>query len=289
MNRAVRWALSGGLALWAASAFALSADSQVDIQADSKPFLSDHATGWFWYREPPPPVKPDVKDKPPLAAGAPAEKPAEVREFERFKARMEEARTIALFNPTPQNVERYVQYQTALVRLSSQFADAFQRVVWANPQYDFTLERPVNETGLDAYKQEQSDLNRQTLDRLAKTSVLYFFFKSNCPYCHAFAPILLGFAKATGIEVYPVSLDGGGLPEYPNPHRDRGQAAALGAAQVPAVFLANPATREVAPVAFGAVSEMELVNRLVTIANPGASGYVDAATPIKSLDDGVEP
>lgn len=265
----------------------------VDAQAvdAQKPFLKERETGWFWYKDPQPEPMPSKKldaRRDSRAAETSAAKPPEVRKYEKFKADMEEARIVAMFNPTQANVERYVQYRTALVRLADQFAEAGQRVVWANPQYDFTQERPVNAIGLEAYKQERAKLQRETLERLAKGHVLYFFFRSDCPHCHAFAPVLLGFSRATGVQVFPISLDGGGLPEFPRPHRDRGQAAALGANQVPALFLANPSTREVVPVAFGALSETELIDRLVAIANPGASQYVDAATPVRSLE-GLEP
>lgn len=288
----VATALLGALgARQAMAAVPMSAVVDEPATEAQKPFLKERETGWFWYKDPQPePVprkKPDTR-RDGRAAEALAAKPPEVRMYEKFKADMEEARIVAMFNPTQANVERYVQYRTALVRLADQFAEAGQRVVWANPQYDFTQERPVNAIGLEAYKQERAKLQRATLERLAKGHVLYFFFRSDCPHCHAFAPVLLGFSRATGIQVFPISLDGGGLPEFPRPHRDRGQADALGATQVPALYLANPSTKQVVAVGFGTMSEMELIDRLVMIANPSASQYVDAATPVRSLE-GLEP
>lgn len=265
-----------------------SVDAGAFDRAD-KPYLEDRERGWFWYEAPPAaPAKP-MPAKPPKAGNTPAQaKPAEVRMYEQFKAGMEEARIVAMFNPTQANVERYVQYRTALVKIADQLAEAGQRVVWANPEYDFTQKRPVSAVGLQAFDGQKQAQRRQTFERLAKSHVLYFFFKSDCPYCHAFAPVLLGFSQATGIKIFAVTLDGGGLPEFQAPHKDRGQAAALGATTVPAVYLANPATREVAPVAFGIQSESELVDRVMAIANPSASDYVDASTPIRSLE-GLEP
>jgi conjugal transfer pilus assembly protein TraF len=253
---------------------------------EAKSFLLDKERGWFWYEQAPAPVEPAPKPK--AEAGQTTAKPTEVRMYEQFKSGMEEARIVAMFNPTQANVERYVQYRTALVKLADQLAEAGQRVVWANPEYDFTQARPVSAVGLQVHDSEKLEQRRRTFDRLAKTHVLYFFFKADCPYCHAFAPVLLGLSQATGIKIFPVSLDGGGLPEFPSPHKDHGQAAALGAATVPAVYLANPTTREITPVAFGIQSETELVDRVMAIANPGLSGFVDASTPIRSLE-GFEP
>ncbi|MGR5464888.1 conjugal transfer protein TraF [Photobacterium damselae] len=46
---------------------------------------------------------------------------------------------------------------------------------------------------------------------------LAFIFSSKCPYCHKFAPTLKTFAAQTGLPVYAFSVDGLGLPQYPNP------------------------------------------------------------------------
>ena len=181
---------------------------------EAKPFLLDKERGWFWYEQPPAPVEPAPKPK--AEAGQTTAKPTEVRMYEQFKAGMEEARIVAMFNPTQANVERYVQYRTALVKLADQLAEAGQRVVWANPEYDFTQARPVSAVGLQVHDVAKSEQRRHTFDRLAKTHVLYFFFKADCPYCHAFSPVLLGFSQATGIKIFPVSLDGGACRSFLN-------------------------------------------------------------------------
>ncbi|WP_305810558.1 conjugal transfer protein TraF [Photobacterium leiognathi] len=46
---------------------------------------------------------------------------------------------------------------------------------------------------------------------------LAFIFSAQCPYCHAFAPTLQTFARETGLTVYPFSVDGRGLAQYPHP------------------------------------------------------------------------
>jgi conjugal transfer pilus assembly protein TraF len=268
------------------------AEAREEAPGKPTPYLQDRERGWFWYEDPPKPAEAKPLPKPP--AGAPAAslaKPAEVRMYEQFKANMEEARIVAMFNPTQANVERYLQYRTALVKIADQLSEVGQRLVWANPAYDFTQERPINAIGLDVYKEEQARLKRDTLARLARTHVLYFFFRSDCPHCHAFAPMLSGFSRATGIKIFPVSMDGPGLPDFPRPYQDRGQAEAMGVSKVPALFLANPATRQITPVTFQSLTEMELIDRLVALENPGVSGYVDAATPERPLliDTGALP
>jgi conjugal transfer pilus assembly protein TraF len=74
-----------------------------------------------------------------------------------------------------------------------------------------------------------------------------------------------------GIEVLPVSLDGGGLPEFPSPRVDARVAAELGVETVPSVFLVDPAGRNVIPVGSGVMSVDELAERIyvLTQTDPG--------------------
>jgi conjugal transfer pilus assembly protein TraF len=254
-------------------------------------FYGAREEGWFWYQDPPveTPTKPPVdKDMPASTTAAPTESAPRsdaLKAYDQFKQSVEDAKNTMIAVPTPENVRHYVELQTKLVKRASEVADAFQRVVWANPQFDFTQERPVVNTALRAYEMQQQESKRQTFDRLAANSVFYFFFRGDCPYCHAFAPTLLSFAQATGIKVFPISQDGGNLPQFPSPRMDNGISARLGVTMVPALFLATPATGDIVPVGFGALSDSELAERLIALANPGATQAVTAATPVNRLPD----
>ena len=110
-----------------------------------------------------------------------------------------------------------------------------------------------------------SATEKQSLQQLAGETELYFFFRGDCGYCHKIAPKLKEFAKAYKFKVVPISLDGGGLPPYPNPQRDDGSADAWQVMGVPTVYIVNHGTHNVYPVAYGFVSIQELANRLLMI------------------------
>jgi conjugal transfer pilus assembly protein TraF len=264
------------------------------VDTPVRPYFSGaREEGWFWYQDPAPvetPNKPHAEKVAPgaLTTSTPTEsapRSAALKAFDKFKRDVEDAKNTMIAVPTPENVRLYVELQTKLVKRASEVADAFQRVVWANPQFDFTQERPVVNTAMRAYEMQQQQTRRQTFDRLAANSVFYFFFRGDCEYCHAFAPTLLSFAQATGIKVFPISQDGGSLPQFPTPRLDNGISARLGVNMVPALFLATPATGEIVPVGFGALSDSELAERLIALANPGATQAVTAATPISRLPE----
>lgn len=251
-------------------------------------YFDDRERGWFWYEDPvPAPLEEEEPEAPP-AASAPALDPnsdeAMIARMERFQKRVQASRARAFFNPTDANVREMAALQTSFVQRSSDVADVWQRTIWANPQFDFTQQRPVNPLGLAAYEAENQHKRAATLERLSETHVYYFFFRGDCPYCHAFSPALAAFAAAAGIDVFPVSLDGGALPEFPRPVLDNGMAATLGVETVPALFLADPLAGTIMPVGYGALNVDELAQRTVAIVNQSPAA-VSAATPVRQLSE----
>ena len=98
------------------------------------------------------------------------------------------------------------------------------------PSLDYGLTgRPTNAMAINAFDEQQRDRQAQAVRSLAATHGLIFIFRSDCPYCHRFAPILKRFEEEFGMTVFAVSLDGRGLPEYPNAQPDNGIAARLNA------------------------------------------------------------
>jgi conjugal transfer pilus assembly protein TraF len=171
-----------------------------------------------------------------------------------------------------------------LVAKASRFADVTQRVAWASPELDPTLQgRPVNAKAIEVFEREQTETRSLSVAELGKDHVLFFFFRSDCPYCHAFAPTLEAFQARYGIQVVPVSVDGGGLPGFPHPRRDNGIVRTLNVTQVPAVFLAQPFTGKITPIGFGVLSESQLLERIAIVSTPASEALVPSTTKRISL------
>jgi conjugal transfer pilus assembly protein TraF len=248
------------------------------------PFWDDYRRGWHFYEDPeieivPAPKPPPKADKPQPDTRAP-----ELIEFERLQKRLEEFRNIAIIRPTESNVRRYMELEARVVRQASYFSDVAQRVAWSTPDLDMTLEgRPVNARAIEVFDREQVQSRNQSLASLSRTHVLFFFFRSDCPYCHAFAPTLEAFQARHGIQIVPISVDGGGLPNFPQFRRDNGISRTLQVTQVPAVFLAEPFSGTITPIGFGVLSESQLVERIATVTAPGAEAIAPSVTRRMSL------
>lgn len=265
---------------------ALGADAQVarDRSVNFSPITSywgDSQRGWHFYEDPEPPQQPQRDKTPSSKTGAKeaTKKAPELVLFERLQKQLEEYRNIAIMNPTEHNVRRYMELEARMMNQASLFADITQRVAWASPELDPTLQgRPVNANALGVYEHNLLEKRSNAIGALGKDHVLFFFFRSDCPYCHAFAPTLAAFQAKHGINVVAISLDGGTIPGFANPRRDNGIANTLKVDQVPAVFLAQPFTGKITPIGFGVLSESQLLERISIVSSPESAQMVPGAT-----------
>jgi conjugal transfer pilus assembly protein TraF len=259
------------------AAVLLITTTTVAAQEERRPYWTDAWRGWHFYEDPEDDTPPDRAAESPrarTAASRPPRQPVrqpELAEFERMQADLEDARKVAVVKPTEGNVRRYMELEAAVVARASTFADVAQRVAWATPQLDPTLQgRPVNAKALEVFEQQRLTERSRAIGDLGRDHVILFFFRSDCPYCHAFAPTILDFQARHGIKVEAVSIDGGPMPGFADARRDNGIASALKVGQVPAVYLAQPFTGTITPIGFGVLSESQLLERIAAVT---ASGY----------------
>lgn len=251
---AVLRALAAAAALFAASAFA-------GIEYDSVWTCDRDRFNWYC----------DAKE--PAPASRAQEKPeTAIERLERLQRALREARALAILEPTPENVAAYIRMQNEVGQMASTFSDVWRRVIWQNPDLNYELKRPVNNAAIDTYNKERWQAQMQAIERIRNEWGLFFVFRSDCPYCHRLAPTLRMLTDMYGITVFPVSVDGTGLPEYPNPERDNGMVARLGITQVPMLLLANVKDKRIVPIASGVVALHDILDRIyvLTSTTPGS-------------------
>ena len=245
----------------------------LEAQAAYKDNCSNHKLGWSFYcdkKKEAKQKKPEQQEKkiPPqeLTLGEIATK-----KTEDSKKRAEELLNIAIHFPTKENITNYLKFNQKLLDQSSYFAEIAKRSIWQNPEINYNLKRPLNAVGKRAWMQEKNRKELQATTELNEKYGLFFFYRSDCPYCHAYSPVLKRFAKKYDLEVMAVSLDGKKLPEWPNSQTDKGQAKKLGITSVPATIAFDKSTSEIIPIGFGALSQQELMEQiyLLTRTKPG--------------------
>lgn len=228
--------------------------------ASANSFFSEHARGWHWYE-----VIPLEEEKDKQISESASTNPVEV--LNQLKEQIETLKAKAVLNPTEQNLKAYILAQNEVARKASLFSSSWQRVLWKNPELDYSLIKPTSFLGKQAYLDKQKVSLNQTAKSFAKDYGLWLFYRSDCPYCHKFAPIVKRFAESIGIHITAISMDGISIPDFPDSKVDQGQAEKSGVQVVPALFAVNPNKEEIIPVAHGLLTELELLERISAISN----------------------
>jgi conjugal transfer pilus assembly protein TraF len=151
------------------------------------------------------------------------------------------------------------------MKRSKTFATVWMQNVFQNPELDHTLVSPVNQQGRHLQIDLEKNRTVNVIKDLSTTFGLFFFFSSDCPYCHQFAPIVKRFADTHEWEVIAISIDGGSLAEFPNAQTDNGLFQAWGVKVLPSLFAVNPKTQEAIPIAYGLTSLDDMETRIKTL------------------------
>lgn len=222
-------ALVGAIVL-AASLGPTSRAAAADAAAPPSPareaYCARNLGTWFYcHRENP---EPQSAPAPAPEAAKSETEEDELAKFERFKAALDRASKLAVWNPTPENVERFFRLQQLALNQSSLFSDQYRRLVWAKPELDYALKRPVSELGQRDWKETRTADRELFLKRISGEVGLFYVFRGNCGPCRVFSPIIRDFANRYALQVRGVSVDGAANSEIATTFVDRGQLRSWG-------------------------------------------------------------
>lgn len=284
---------------------------QTPSGATTAEFYIRSRDGWFFYEplpalpEEPPPEEmppPQLPPKEEAKAAAPAEPPPLSAQW--IKAKLPEYLDRAIDAPTQDNVRAFMTVQRVMMDKASQFSEAVQRVTMGDPLLDESARRPMAPFATAALNTQSFKAKGQQLSALSGQAAIWFFYRSDCAYCHQMIPILKNMERLHGFYVMAIALDN--LPlgdDFPDWRPDAGQAAQLNVMQTPAVFLVKPPDMFV-PLTQGAVTQEDLEQRILLGAvragwlseedfagtrNLNASVPSLASVPLDGFKDGGDP
>lgn len=221
-------------------------------------FFEQHAEGWHWYQAPIAEFKEEPEPEQPILST-----PTEV--LNAYKKELERRLHLAWVTPTYHNIKSYQEMQWDLMQRSHNFANTWMQVVYQNPALDYTLVAPVDQTARHIYLDQKQHSIKAAIYNLQQQYGLFFFFSSQCAYCHQFAPIVQQFAKKYDWEVMAISMDGGLVSGFNNVVPDNGLAAKLKLEVLPALFAVDPKTEQLMPIAYGLTSVEEIETRIMKL------------------------
>lgn len=217
-----------------------------------------HSVGWHWYDDP---KEVKQENKKPIIATA-TDPDAVVSQA---KQKINTALNTVIANPTVENIEKYLVLQEAMGARAEYISNLWKQALLKRPDLDYSLQFPTNNVALQVYHEKESGEKDASIVAFSKQTGLFFFYKSTCPYCQRFAPILKNFAARYGLTIIPVTMDGIPLPEFPDSRSDNGQSRKFNVTVTPSLFAVNPYTQKAYPVAYGLTSETELRDNIYKI------------------------
>lgn len=226
-------------------------------------FTDDREKGWHWYENPP--VKTDPKKVEEKVEKAPGPAPFSVPWLSQ---KLEEYKLIAVNNPTRENVERYNYMQKLVLDKAEKFALMSQEVNTLNPTLDETIANPVTSYASNLQQSIRNEKTDEIIKKLGSEVGIYYFYKSDCPYCLKMNTIINNLKNKDGFSVMGIALDGKPMPDgkitawVP----DRGQASSLGVTSTPTLYMFKP-PGQVVLVSAGLQTVPELKKRIIQVAN----------------------
>lgn len=221
--------------------------------ADRNPYYVNHAKGWHWY------------DDPKAKQTEPDQEQDSVSEMNALRAMIEQSLDKAILHPTKDNIKHYIELQNQVAGNAQDFSTKWKALLMETPQLDYSLKHPTNNMAKQVEQDQSKMAEDQAIRQLAKTGGLFFFYRSSCPYCIRFAPIVRDFVDTYQIPIVAITTDGKALPEFPDSVVDQGQSAKFHLEVEPALFAVNPYNHQAYPVAYGLTSLVEIKRRILDI------------------------
>lgn len=248
-----------GLLLWTAAA-----------QGEGAPergYYVSKEEGWFWRVPLPMPVEPkELADsgstvphlEQPVQRAPAAFSPEWMRE------KLPVYRDRALQDPTPENVRAYFYLQRHAMNMAERFALVAQKVVLADPSLDENTRRPISSYGGHVFDSVARENMVHVAAKIATLAGIWYFYKSDCPYCRAQNPVLERLQRRIGLAVLPIALDGQAMPDgiFPRFVLNQGHAQQLNVTQTPTLYLVRKPS-EFVLLSEGLVTDEGLLERIV--------------------------
>lgn len=255
--------------------------------SDTERLRPSSERGWFFYLERYP-EEPQAEPEPEPAADVVAEAQTDTMteqtvsvasgpaplSAEWLKENLPRYLNQAIDNPSRENVLAYAYLQKHAMNKASSFREAYQAAVYSDPYLDENNVRPIASAAASLNDRLADEAGLEVLRELAKTTGIWFFYTSDCPYCAKQAPVLEILSRKYGFIVTAISLDGLPLPggQFPDFKTDQGQAAVLKVATTPTIMLARP-PNDYLLIANGIIAASEFAERTLTLARQ--AGWID--------------
>jgi conjugal transfer pilus assembly protein TraF len=229
---------------------------------------ADIPNGWRWYNDPLPEKKQHAPKKTPKNTITRTLSATEQLKW--FQSRHQEAQAAATIDPSNnEKVEKAMRLNQYVSNQSSQFGMTFKEVLLSSPDLSYTKDHPAEQAARAPYLAREREKKVHAVKAMvAKGWGFFFVYEGKDGLSQTLAPSIQQFASTYGIEVLGISQDGVMLPSIKNNKLDNNKAgeSKLPVEFLPALLLVNPNTQAIKPLAYGFISQEQLLGRFYNVA-----------------------
>lgn len=177
-------------------------------QSNQTPFFNDKERGWFWHES-----YDESLDEPQSEPNKPVAPQTVELSTEWLKEAIPRLMDKAINNPTDENLANYAYAQRLMLDQASRFSSRMAEYMQFETALDESARRPTSAFALTEFSKERSGVVGEAISLIKENSKgLFFFYSSDCGFCHRMVPVLQEFKRRHQIEILAISLDGGMIP-----------------------------------------------------------------------------
>ncbi|MDC5706654.1 type-F conjugative transfer system pilin assembly protein TraF [Vibrio europaeus] len=222
--------------------------------------------GWRFYNEPKPanPVTPK-KLPAPMPANTTQTLMSATEQLAWFKKQWNEANAAATIDPkNKQKVRRFLALNRYITSQTDQIGMTFKQLLVEHPELSYTREHPTEQTARQSYLAALETKHKNTVREMARQGWgLFFVYEGHDAITQQLAPSIQSFADAYDLALLGLSEDDQFITAIRENRHNQGKIAAD---FTPALFLVNPNTKEIKPLAYGYISRSRLLQRFYNVA-----------------------
>lgn len=221
--------------------------------------------GWSWYKEVPKP-RPSSPQRPKITGPSETQENSAPKDdfypytqhMEKFRKDLEESLSKAVLFPTLENVREAQKFHNLVMTQATGFQNAWMLASLLSSQ-NYRESDQASPLHRKIYQEKEEQKLDKDIQNLAKTFGIFFLFKKGCRYCHEMAPIIKKVSEQYHFDIKAISPEGEPIEGFENAAKDNGTIGQINPEGIfPSVFLVNPGTRHVIPLARGLTSPSEL-------------------------------
>ncbi|HIF9325784.1 TPA: type-F conjugative transfer system pilin assembly protein TraF [Photobacterium damselae] len=230
--------------------------------------LYANPNGWRWYNEPKAPI---VQPKPPLPkqphatiTQTPSKPMTATEQMNWFHGYMAEVQNQAIINPTVDNVLAFMKLSQYIDGKTTDFGMTWKEALLVDPSLSYRIKHPTESLARQTQNAQIKARKEAAVKALAEQGYgLFFVYQGQDPLNQRLAPSIQAFAEQYGISLLGISDDGKILPSIKQNRLNNGK---LKVPVIPALLAVNPNTQDIKPLAYGFISQEELLGRFLNVA-----------------------